>query len=118
MEMVVEATQNEGKTYLNIETEDIRRMGILRSTHEEVITLEVKNNKLVFNYCWGIACGSTYNYKSHETKEFDEDHPGFIQALQRAYEDKTLMFRYWTWDGKTNHKHITNDLMVALRKGE
>ena len=111
--IIVDAYIYEGAKVLNFMTEDVRRMGILRSTREESITLVVENDKIVFDYCWGIHAGCSYNYKSYEVDLFRQDHPNLLETLQHDYDAKTLVYRYRAKDGK---ECFTTDLNKALAK--
>jgi len=114
---IVDVYIYEGETVLNFMTEDIHYMGILRSTREESINLVVNNGKIIFDYCWGIHAGCEYDYKKKEEDLFRQDHPNLLEEIQRAYDNKTLVYRYYVWNGKENIEHTTTDINVALKKG-
>lgn len=113
------AIRSDGSIALMMLYKDIHYIGILRTTCEEYITLSLINKKIIFEYCCGIHSGCTYNYKKEEEELFNQDHPNLLKDLQQAYENKTLKYRYYVWDGKKNNEHITtniNDLKQISKK--
>ena len=98
-----------------LEAEEIHRMGILRSTRETTLYIDIVNNKVVFRGAWEIHCGESYSYKESELEEFESDHKGLLADIQDKLNNNKVMFRYFTWNGTKNEEHITADLNEVMR---
>lgn len=103
-----------------LDSEDIHKMGILKSTHEMQLYLDIdEDNNIIFLGAWELAYGDSWNYKQEELKEFEEDHKGLLADIQEKFDKKLVSFRYITKDDKNGfEEHFTDDIKVirALQK--
>lgn len=97
-----------------LESESIHRMGILHSTHEITLYLDItEENKIVFKGAWEMNCGGDWSYKESELEEFEDTHKGLLADIQEKLSKGAVSFRYHVWDGTRNVEHITSDISIV-----
>ena len=99
-----------------LESEINKKMGVLKSTHEMQIYLDIsEDNKIIFLGAWELGCGSSWSYAQEEIEEFENDHKGLLADIQEKLDNGHVSFRYYEPDENHYNRHIITDDIEVIR---